>query len=352
MSFRIRCFLLAGLFVGCWLNSASALDSVTKKSGGRASGKITASSKTDLTIKPPTGEAVVIPANDLLIVDFDDATADMKLGLADENTGRFDSAIQRVTKSKTDTKADNPLLKAEFDFVLARIDARIALADPSKRDDAIKRLQAFQKSNSDHYRYYESMALLGQVQLAKQDYDGARASFDALAQSPWSESKLAAKIATGRILMGENKLDEAIASFDEAVKAAGTSAGESARKYEAMLGKSRALIAQSKQTEALKELDEVTLHASADDTALQAEAYVLQGNAFQALNRTKEALLAYLHVDVLFKREAGYHAESLYHMAKLWKSVQLPERGLEAEATLQSSYPNSEWTKKLTTIQN
>ena len=82
------------------------------------------------------------------------------------------------------------------------------------------------------------------------------------------------------------------------------------------------------------------------------EAYVLQGNALQALNRAKEAVLAYLHVDILFPREAGYHAESLYHMTKLWKAVQLPERGLEAEAKLQSSYPNSEWTKKLSTVAN
>jgi len=244
------------------------------------------------------------------------------------------------------------LLKGEFDFTLARIHARIALADPTKRDDAIKQLQDFQKANSDHFRYYESMALLGQVQLAKQDYDAARKSFDTLAQSPWNESKLAAKIASGRILAGENKLDEAVVAFDDAIKSAGTGSGEVGRKYEAMLGKARALILQSKHAEALTVLDEVTLHASPEDTALQAEAYVLQGNALQALNRAKEAVLAYLHVDILFPRESGYHAESLYNMTKLWKAVQLPERGLEAEAKLQSNYPNSEWTKKLSTVQN
>jgi hypothetical protein len=34
-------------------------------------------------------------------------------------------------------------------------------------------------------------------------------------------------------------------------------------------------------------------------------------------------------------------------MARLWKTVQAPERGLDAEAKLQSAYPNSEWTKRL-----
>lgn len=352
MLVSVRSLLLIGACSGLLVSSALAADSVTKRSGGRVAGKITGGTKTELTIKPPTGDAVTIPANDLAIVDFDDATADFKLGQGDENTGRFDAAIQRVTKSKTETKGDNALLKGEFDFVLARINARIALADPAKRDDAIAQLQAFQKANSDHFRYYDSVAFLGQVQLAKQDFESARKSFDLLAQAPWSEAKLAAKIASGRILTGENKLDEAVQSFDDAIKSAGSSAGEVARKYEAMLGKSRALIAQSKHAEALTTLDEVTLNASAEDTALQAEAYVLQGNALQALNRAKDAVLAYLHVDILFPREAGYHAESLYHMTKLWKAVQLPERGLEAEAKLQSSYPNSEWTKKLSTVQN
>lgn len=352
MFVQIRSLLLTGLCAVVLVGTATAADSITKKSGGRVSGKITGGSKTELTIKPAVGDAATIPANDLLIVDFDDATPDMKLGHADENAGRFDAALQRITKSKTETKTDNALLKGEFDFALARIQARIALADPTKRDEAIKQLQDFNKANSDHFRFYEAIALLGQVQLAKQDFDAARKSFDALAQSPWNESKLAAKIATGRILTGENKLDEAVQTFDEAVTTAGTGSAEAGRKYEAMLGKARALILQSKHAEALTVLDEVTLKAAPEDTALQAEAYVLQGNALQALSRAKEAVLAYLHVDILFPREAGYHAESLYNMTKLWKAVQLPERGLEAEAKLQSSYPNSEWTKKLSTVQN
>lgn len=352
MPSRVLSSFVIALCGAVFVSSAFGADSVTKKSGGRVGGKITGGSKTELTIKPPTGDAVNIPANDLQLVDFDDATADLKLGLGDENGGRFDAAIQRVTKSKADTKGDSPLLKGEFDYVLARITARMALADPAKRDEAITMLQAFQKAHSDHFRYYESVAFLGQVQLAKQDYEAARKTFDVLSQAPWSEAKLASKIASGRILTGENKLDEAVQSFEDAIKSAGTTAADLARKYDAMLGKARALIAQSKHAEALTTLDDVTLNASPEDTALQAEAYVLQGNALQALNRPKEAVLAYLHVDILFKREAGYHAESLYHMARLWKTVQLPERGVEAEAALQSAYPNSEWTKKLSNVQN
>lgn len=346
----LRSIFIRLVYVTCVLGLAApswAADIVHRKSGGRASGKITGGTKTELTVKPGTGDAVNVPANDIASVDWDDATADLKLGLSDENGGRFDSALQRIAKSRTDYKGNDELLKLEFEFLTARVTARQAIADPAKRDQAVKLLEAFQKSGASHFRYYEAVNFLGQVHLAAKDYSAARTSFDILTQAPWNDVKLAAKIATGRILMGEGKPDEAVAAFDEAIRAAGDSAADKARKYEAMLGKARSLIQQSRHEEALKDLDEVTTKAPADDTPIQAEAYVLQGNALQALNRNKEAVLAYLHVDILFPREAAYHAESLYHMARLWKTVQAPERGLEAEDKLKSAYPNSEWTKRL-----
>uniref|UniRef100_A0A7C4QQU5 Tetratricopeptide repeat protein n=1 Tax=Schlesneria paludicola TaxID=360056 RepID=A0A7C4QQU5_9PLAN len=328
-------------------SAAWPADIVTRKSGGRVAGKITGASKTELTIKPATGDAVAVPANDVAAVDWDEATADLKLGLADENGGRFESALQRITKSKNETSTTNEALKTEFDFLLARVQARQALADPAKRTAAIQQLQAFLKTASNHFRYYDALALIGQLQLANREFDAARSTYEQLAQAPWSDVKLAASIASGRILMGEGKLDEATSAFDAAIRAAGNSPADKARRYEAMLGKARALVQQSKHEEALQVLDEVIEQAPADDSTLQAEAYVLQGHALQALGRNKDAVLAYLHVDILFPREAGYHAESLYHMTRLWKLVQSPERSLDAEAKLQSTYPNSEWTKKL-----
>lgn len=341
--------LAAGLLLGM-ASSASAVDAIVKKSGGRITGKITGGTKTELSIKPQVGDVANIPANDLASIEWDDASPELKVGLNDENTGKFDSALQRITKSKAETKSDSPVLKAEFDYLITRVNARIALADATKRDDAIKLLQGFLKANADHFRFYEATSFLGQVQLAKGDFAAARTTFESLAQAPWNDYKLGAKVAIGRILMGENKADEAVKVFDEAAASAGTAPAEVARRYEALLGKARAQIAKSQHAEALTVLDDITQNGPAEDSAIQAEAYVLQGNALQALNRAKEAVLAYLHVDILFPREAGQHAEALYHMSRLWKAVQLPERGVEAEAKLQSSYPNSEWTKKLSTV--
>lgn len=327
--------------------SSDAADSITRKTGPRLAGTITGTTKTDLTIKPSVGEAVAVPANEIALIDWDDATADLKLAVSDENGGRLDAALTRLRKSKADSQTSLDALKKEFDFVEARIIARMAKADPSKVDEALAALEKVKKSHADHFRYFETLRFLGEVQMVKGDNAAARQTFEALAQAPWNDVKLLGQIALGRISMAEGNADAAVKTFDAAISAAGNSAGEQARKYDAMLGKARALAAQSKHEEALQALNEVTMKAPQSETALQAEAYVLQGNSLQAVNRNKDAVLAYLHVDLLFPRETGYHAESLYHMAKLWKLVQSPERGLDAEAKLTGTYPNSLWAKKL-----
>lgn len=342
------CSLTTVLTAGFLASSLPAADIVSRKSGEkRVAGTITASTKTELTVKPSTGEPVIIPANDVASVVWDDAPPEMKLGIGDENNGRFETALGRFAKAVDDARSSNDLMKADLDFLIARATAKSALTDAARQNDAITRLTNFLKARSDSFRYYDAQQLLGQVHLARQDFPAARSAFEAVSQAPWSDYQLSAKVSLGRVLMGENKLAEAVAAFDGAIAAAGTTPAEVTRKYEAMLGKARGLIAQGNHAEALTALNDVVDKGSPSDTALMAEAYVLQGNCLQALSKTKEAVLAYLHVDVLFARESVQHAEALFHLSKLWKLVQHPDRALEAQSKLEGTYPKSEWIKKL-----
>lgn len=324
-------------------------DTIQRKSGGRRlSGEVTAVSKTEITVKPQSGEAVTIPANDIALITWDDAPPDLSVAISDENGGRLESALARLAKSQEAAKSGPANVKTDIEFLIARVTARQALVDAAKRDEAITLLTAFQKAAADSFRYYEAVGYLGQVQLAKGDYAAARAAFDILAQSPWKDFKLAATISNARILSAEGKPDDAVKLYDEVIASAGNDPAEQARKYEAMVGRARGLATQSNFAEALASLEEVTNKGPADDSALQAEAYVLEGSCLQGLNRTKEAILAYLHVDVLFAKESAMHAESLYQLSRLWRLVQHDDRALDAQAKLVASYPNSEWAKKAT----
>ena len=327
--------------------SLFAVDMVMKRSDGKTvNGVISGMSKTELTLKRTGGEET-IPAYDIAQITWDGGGGELKLGYSDENNGRYDSANQRYLKAKVDAKNPSEYLKGELEYLIARVAAKQGLGDPDKREGAIQKLQAAQRTYPEHIRYYESIQLLSQVQLAAKDFNGARNTVEALKKAPWSDLNLAGQIIEGRVLMGEGKIDEAIAAFNAASNSGGDSPAETARKYEAKLGQATCLVTQTKFDEALRILDEVTEKGPIDDSAVQAEAYVLQGRALQGLGRNKEAALSYLHVDILFPKEANYHAESLYQLSGLWKLVQHPDRSIEAAGKLVQIYPNSEWRKKL-----
>lgn len=328
--------------------SLFALDGVTKKSDGKKiSGTISAMSKTEVTIKRPQGEEP-IPANDIASIDWDGASPELKLAYTDENNGKFDLALQRFLKAKSDSKSSSSYLAGEFEYIQARIAARQAQADPEKSAAAIQKLLAAQKSNPDHIRYYESVMLLSQLQLAAKDSEGIKKSLDILKKSPWGDMKLAASLIEAHALMNDGNIDEAISAFEAASRTPGDTPAEQARRFDAVMGQARGLIAKMKFEEAIKLLESIIdRQTTEDDTALQAEAHILQGHALKGLGHNLQAANAYLYVDLLCSKEAGFHAEALYEMSILWKVVKHPDRSAEAAGKLVQNYPNSEWRKKL-----
>lgn len=341
-----------GLLAVCVLTAgavgARAADVITRKSQtNRVAGSVTGVTKTEVTIKPATGNATTIPANDIADIEWDAATAPFKLARSDENGGRLDRALEGYRKVLQEVDPASEHFKTEVEYTTARTVARMALADPGRQDEAVKLLEAFLKQHPDSYQHYPALNWLGRVYLAKADFANAQQTFDKLAQAPWTDFKMAAQTATAQIQMAQDNLDGAIQSFDAVISAPAEGANEQARRYEAMLGKAKALNRQQKFDESAALLKEVVAKAPANDSALMAQAYVLQGDSLQAGGKTKDALLAYLHVDVLFAQETDAHAQSLYHLAQLWKVVQHPERAAEAQAKLEGSYPNSEWTRRL-----
>ena len=154
------------------------------------------------------------------------------------------------------------------------------------------------------------------------------------------------------LVSGANRVDEALAAYQAVITQAGTSTEASVKgqKYAAVLGKSTCLIRKQGQASyetALKDLEGVLTEVPDSNSQVLAEAYLRQGDCLRLLGRQKAAVLAYLHVDLLFAAQAPLHAESLYHLGTLWSAVGHPERAASARERLRSDYPESPWTKKL-----
>ena len=97
--------------------------------------------------------------------------------------------------------------------------------------------------------------------------------------------------------------------------------------------------------EAIATLDAVISKASESESQTLAEAWLLKGDCFRSKNLPKDALMAYLHVDVLYASEPAAHAEALFRLAALWAPSGHQDRSDDAQARLTEKYPNSSWAK-------
>jgi tetratricopeptide (TPR) repeat protein len=344
--------LIAGLTLGfavAWAAPAWAIETVNRKRDKPLSGEVSGVSKTEVTIKvkTPKEDTIKVPANEIQSIAWTGDTPDAGVARSDENAGRYQKAIEGYQKAMQSSKATNAFAKADLEFGIARASAKLALGEPSKIDDAVGKLEDFRKKQSDNYRFYEAVSYLGQLYAAKNELIKAKLAFDVLAKAPWKESQMAARIASGRLLLKENKLDEAAAEYEAVVGTKPEGPVEESQWQEAVLGKSRILIAQKKYEDGLKLLEEVIKNAAADDSKVNAEAFLRKGDCLREKGDDKDALLAYLHVDVLFASEKPQHAEALFRLAQLWDRVGNKARGDEARDRLRSDYDYTEWAKQL-----
>lgn len=330
------------------VSPAWAADIVTRKSvKAPATGDVTDNSKTEVTVKPRTGEVVKVPVNDIVSISWNAEPAAAAIARSAEKSGQLQSAIDSYGKILGTTPNASEGLKTDLNYAIARATAKLAIADASKVDEAITKLEAFKSKNGDNYNYYDCVRRLGELYTIKKDNVKARVSLEALGKAPWKEYQMASKIMLATLSQIDGKLDDAEKAYGEVVDMKADNPSEESQRQAAMLGKSRILVGQKKYDEALKMLDEVIEKSEPEDARVQAEAYVRQGDCLAAQGKDKEAVLAYLHVDVLFPTEKSMHAESLYQLTRLWKKVGNQGRSDETKEKLESDYPNSDWTKQL-----
>ncbi len=333
--------------------SARAIDQVIRKSSTTPTrGKITAISKNGLTVKPQVGDDVMVPANDIVDVRWDGEPAKLITARGADRAARFTRALASYADVASDPKSNPANIKLDLQFLVARATAGQALAGTGKLVDAKAKLEAYLQVGANSFRYFECVKLLGRVELAAGNHEQAKVQFTALASAPWLDYKMAGQSAQARVLLAQNKADEALAAFQAVITQGGSNAEAAVKgqRFEAVLGKSNCLIRKQGQASyeaALKDLAGVLVEVSDTNTRVLAEAYLRQGDCLRLLGRQKEAVLAYLHVDLLFAAEASMHAESLFHLGTLWSAVGHPERASSARERLRSDYPQSPWTKKL-----
>lgn len=325
---------------------AWALDSIKPAKGLVMSGNIQDFGKYVVKIKLTGGREEEIQVNEIESIRLDGEPATLNLIRSAVNGGRYKDALENLDKLKLDgLKAD---VKNEIEFFRAAASARLALAGEGSVNDAGTLMIAYVKGNPTSWHYLEACEVLGDLFVAINKYPSAQEKYAELEAAPWVDMKMRGGVLKGRALQGEGKFDEATAAFDNVLKLAGSQTGElvDAQRQAATIGKGISLTQTGKHAEAAKLLEEVIAKAEPEQAELHALAYNALGACHRKAGNAKAALLAYLHVDVLYNSQAHAHAEALSNLSQLWKEVGNADRALESEQVLAQRYPSSKWAKK------
>jgi tetratricopeptide (TPR) repeat protein len=341
---RSICFSLMSLagFLIMASASATAADTIYTYEGSPQLGDVKGYTKTELTLQRGS-KTEKIPANTIERIRWDGEPPQLNIARNQELNGNYTAALDEYKKAQSGASEN---LKKDLQFMIARASINQAQSNPAELDKGIKLLDDFLKANPDHYLYYPAEMQLGKAYLAKKDYVSANTAFGKVERSPWNSYQMDAKNMKARVLLAQGNTKGALDAFNAVAKMDAKTESEVASQRAAQLGSALCLEKDGKPKEAIKMLDEIIKNVSSQQKALLAEAYIKKGDCYQALGESKEALIAYLHVDVLFPSEPALHAEALYHLSNLWGKVQKPERGVEARTVLQQQYPDSEWTQK------
>lgn len=286
-----------------------------------------------------------VPVYDIQYIAFDGEPAEFKQARASLASGQLDAAETALEKVDA-ASVDRDEIKAELQYFQAAVAARKAIGGSGPKPAAGKLLLEFEKTHKTSYRYLSVSELLGDLLVSMGRFEQAGPYYKNLAAVKSETYQMRASLLVGRAQQAAGNHDKALASFEEVLAKKGEGKEAAQQRMEATLGKAVSLAGKKQAAEGIKLVQTVIKSAPEENLELHARAYNSLGNCYLAAGDDKQALIAFLHVDLLFAGFAEQHAEALYHLASLWPKSEKAERGKLALDQLKQRYPGSRWASK------
>lgn len=325
----------------CLASSAVAQSSVdrVRRISGNDSGKITATSVLDVTLAKG-GVDKKIPAEEIVTVRLAGEPNEMNAVRRALDARRFDEVLNILANvDAANLRRDE--VASEVAFHTAAAKAGQALAGKADTAQAVAAVTNFLGAHRTSFRIPTAIELLGDLHVARGDYASARDQYAKLGKPPRAYYKLKSALLVGRTWQAAGDHQQALAQFD--LIAASTDDGPTIApiRLAATLDRAISQAATGNAAQATRAIKEIVAAADRDDAELLARAYNALGEAHLEADQPQAALMAFLHVDLLFSSAGSAHAKALGRLTSLWKQAGRPDRASQAAAKLAKLYPNS-----------
>lgn len=309
---------------------------VKNATGGRVRGTIESESPASVVVKLGA-TTTTVPTGEIASISYTGQPPSMVQAESRESAGALAEAADLYKKAIGEADG-KPLVQQAARFQHANALAELALADASRAAEAIALLEAFVRAHPNARQVVPAYDNLARLQLQKGDYVAVQKTVAAMSKLPQSADRAA--VLRAKVFAKQGDYDKAVAEYDRLIKGAPEG---SFRQREAMLAKAESLAGQKKFAEAEALVSSVIKAAPAEDATTQAAAYNTLGDCLRAAGKPKDALLAYLHTEILYAKDKEQHPRALAHISHLWRLLKRDDYADEAWQQLKKDYPNSRW---------
>ena len=304
--------------------------------GGRVRGQVQSESPTEVVVQLGANNTRV-PTELIQSIRYDGQSASFALAEARESAGQLADAAELFKKAAAESTGKPYPLQAAL-FREAEILTDLAAVEPDRIKDARDKLTKFSRDYPKSRHTLGARVCLARIQLASGDFPAAEAALAELAKLPKGAERAA--VLRTKLLAKQNKHQEAIVELDKLI--AGSPKG-SERLRAAQLAKAESLAAVKDFAKAEALLRDVIQATPPEDAAGQAPAYNTLGDCLRAANRPKDALLAYLHTDLLYSKDKEEHPRALHQISTLFRQLKQDGQADDFAQRLKTEYPRSRW---------
>jgi tetratricopeptide (TPR) repeat protein len=340
---KIRTTILGVLFLSFATRLFAQSDQIVAHSGDITRGAIKSITPNEVEIEE-RGTPRKIPRSQIRTINFANEPRELRAGRDAALGDKYEEALENLAKVKADD-LNREELKQELAYYTAYSKGKLALSGED-RVAADKELFDFVKANGQSFHFYEAAELLGDLAFSSGNFEDAARRYGALARSDSPDLKMRSAQLEGKSLQAKGDSAGALAKFEQVLSSPLNDSGAAKIKAHCEVGKARSLIDAGKAVEGITLAQSVIDRNDPKEQDLFAAAYNALGAGYLKSDQKKNAIIAFLYVDLLFPSDQQAHAEALYHLEKLWTDQGKTDRAQACRNMLREQYGGTVWATK------